>query len=481
MLFDWLVDKFGIDKGSKSEPHNDLEVSENFEKLRRDAVTIIGRGDFAELENLYNELVAFFPRLFCDPKNLDRAIEHYDLTRMVLWRKTHQAHELTRFNPDIVEPFSEFIERNFTKARKSVGFVKKSKPNVAFLTEARAIGSSDAVPRMTFSVMLGQKQINSSFGNVMAYLARPAETELLDFLRMHAIDHRVLSGGTVSQVAQRVLDQCRADDIDILVSDNNNGIATTAFERQAAPKQVFLENGFAAWGITNLDVLLLGVTRKNPYLTKPYVAQRVTPRRVAAQLYENRNNDCRSRQLHSQILSECVFPREAVVFGHYGRLQKITKQYMECVEQILIRNPNAYFYIGGTGVAETILNFQQKSELKGRIYLENNYVDGQIVCGALDVFLDSFPFPGGLSCLEAQIRSVPIVWMDGLAESGFAQFDTHRDPELRARSLEEYVEIASHLMIVDKRKMRGKIAHTIARSAANIKDAAMKFEAAVLR
>lgn len=127
-------------------------------------------------------------------------------------------------------------------------------------------------------------------------------------------------------------------------------------------------------------------------------------------------------------------------------MAKITADYMAAVEAILLRDPDAVFFAGGTGRISPIAEMLQRSPVAGRMVIYNDFIDGHVVSPCLDVFLDSFPFPGGMSCIEAQAHGVPVVWMDGQAQGErLAIIADQRDPRLRAEDAGAFVDIAAAL------------------------------------
>src|SRR5205823_7542996 len=86
------------------------------------------------------------------------------------------------------------------------------------------------------------------------------------------------------------------------------------------------------------------------------------------------------------------FPNDTRLIGTYGRLAKISPEFLGVVTEILRQLPNVTVILGGTGDGTWIRQFIAEQGLAGRLELIDHYVDGHVWGQMLDVFLETFPY-----------------------------------------------------------------------------------------
>jgi predicted O-linked N-acetylglucosamine transferase (SPINDLY family) len=421
----------------------------------------VNSGEFGRLEQLYTEFSTLYPKLLYETSDIDRGAAIYSLLYLMLWRRTQVLFDLKTFNVDVVAPFSEFISYNFEKRVPQLS--SRNVPRIAYLTESKNLDGANAVGRITASLMMGQQQLRDSDNWPYLYCINEPLESLLNFASEQGIQVRNMARTTPTATAEAVINQAIADDIDILISDNSSAVATIAFQRRAAPVQAFHENGFAAWAISELDLIFLGITKSASGLVSKHVQVVRTPRNTAHIFQRIARPSESIESFRNFLAAESGVSSPSTVYGVYGRMAKVTKEYMCLVERILINTPNSIFFAGGTGVSSAIYESKRTSPVGSRMVVLNEFVDGHIVSECIDVFLDTFPFPGGMSCIEAQARNVPVVWMASQTQEGFAIIAEQRDEALSASSGQEYVDLAIGLDIHMKREQAGEIAGNIAK------------------
>jgi len=126
--------------------------------------------------------------------------------------------------------------------------------------------------------------------------------------------------------------------------------------------------------------------------------------------------------------------------GIYGRLAKITPDFLQVITELLARHPQLVVVFGGTGDAKWISEFIADHGLAGRLVLVNEYVDGHVWGHLLDVFLDTFPGEAGVAAREIMAKGKPIVCI----RSAFTEHE--RVPTLIADDPRGYVDLVSRLI-----------------------------------
>lgn len=420
----------------------------------------VQQGERATLEALYRDFTALFPRFLVDRSDVDRAAEIYTLIHILLWRSTQNLAELKRFNPDAVLPFADYLARHFPK--RPLAHAPREVPRIAFLSETSDLFSTNAVAKTTVSLILGQHEIRDQGDWPFLYCIKQPVQNVWDFAAETGLRVRDLSRPTPSLMTEAILAQLAADEIDILIADSNCAVATMVLQRRPCWVQAFHENGFAPWAIPELDLAFLGITRPSQGLFDPGVAMHETPRNTAAIFHCAARPREQVDALRNVLCAGSGVAEPSVIYGFYGRMAKITPDYMAIVEAILARDPQAIFFAGGTGSIAMIVERRSASPVGDRIILYDEFIDGHLVSEAIDVFLDTFPFPGGNACLEAQAHSVPVVWMAPAPDSEMQLVLTLRDAELKAHDAAQFVDVSLALAEAEKRRDRGQFAQALA-------------------
>jgi predicted O-linked N-acetylglucosamine transferase (SPINDLY family) len=138
-----------------------------------------------------------------------------------------------------------------------------------------------------------------------------------------------------------------------------------------------------------------------------------------------------------------LLPQGRRLIGTYGRLAKITHEYLCVLGTIATDNPDVAIVLSGTGDATRINEFIASEGLSDRFTVVDRYVDGHVWGHLIHVFLDTFPFQGGAECREMLAKGKPVVCM---FSSEMPNFAAMRHPHLVARSTGEYAAIVSRLL-----------------------------------
>jgi predicted O-linked N-acetylglucosamine transferase (SPINDLY family) len=310
---------------------------------------------------------------------------------------------------------------------------------------------------------------------ILYCINRPAD-DLNAFAREHGLPVRDMARPTPLQSVEAIIAQLVADDIDILIADSNCAVATMVMQRRPAPVQAFHENGFAPWAIPELDLAFMGITKPSPGLFDARVDMVQTPRNTAFVFQKADRSADIVEAVRKAILTASGVPQPSVVYGFYGRMAKITTAYMAAVEATLLRDPKAIFFAGGTGRISPITAFVERSPVAARMVIYNDFIDGHVVGECLDVFLDSFPFPGGMSCIEVQARGVPVVWMAAPEPDRMSIIGDQRDECLMAHDTDDYADLASRLADRAERAACAETARAIAQRFGDMRDQAEQVE-----
>jgi hypothetical protein len=421
---------------------------------------VVQQGERAGLEALYRDFTAVFPRILTDASDVDRGADIYALAYVLLWRSTQKLGELKRFNTDVVLPFADYLSRHFPK--QPLRHAPHEIPRIAYLSETSDLCSSNAIAKTTVSLILGQHEIRAPGDWPFLYCMNPPVQNVWNFAQATGLKVRDVSRATPSLMTQAILSQLAADEIDILIADNNGAVATMVMQQRPCRVHAFHENGFATWSIPELDLAFMGITKPSAGLYDDRVVMHETPRNTAAVFHRVARPQPQIDALRNALCTGSGVAQPSAIYGFYGRMAKITSEYMEIVEAILNRDPRAIFFAGGTGSVSLLMDRKQASSAGDRIILYNDFIDGHLVSECIDIFLDTFPFPGGNACLEAQAHGVPVVWMQPAPDSEMQIVFTLRDERLKARDAADFVALSLQLAQSDKRVEHGAFAQALA-------------------
>ncbi|MET3726133.1 hypothetical protein [Sphingomonas trueperi] len=419
----------------------------------------VQQGERARLEALYRDFTSLFPRFLVAASDIDRAADLYTLIHILLWRSTQNLAELKRFNTDVVLPFASYLARHFPK--RPLRPATRAVPRIAYLSETSDLFSSNAVAKTTVSLMLGQHALRAPEDWPFLYCIKQPVQNMWDFAAETGLRVRDMSRPTPSQMTQAILLQLEADGIDILIADSNCAVATMVLQQRPCRVQAFHENGFAPWAIPELNLAFMGITKPAPGLFDDRVAMHETPRNTASVFHCVTRPQAQIDALRNVLCAGTGVAQPSAIYGFYGRMAKITPEYMVLVEEILERDPQAIFFAGGTGSTTMIVERRAATPAGDRIILYDEFIDGHLVSECIDIFLDTFPFPGGNACLETQAHGVPVVWMAPEPDSEMQLVFTLRDERLKARDGAQFVALSQRLADPDQRREHGNFAQAL--------------------
>jgi glycosyltransferase involved in cell wall biosynthesis len=367
----------------------------------------------------------------------------YDELCLLRWMTSDDASKVTSFRDEVLAPFARHVRQWAPELQLEPRRQPGAPPyRVAYLVHSRELVVNEAVTPLIFSMLRGHAALASDRFRIFYY----ASNGLVDGYRREiealGVTVREIEAGKAPCAGlARLRAHLEEDRIDVLLTVDPAGLPTVLFETRSAPIQVLLDMGFSAW-LTgeSLDYTMLSFAgdprlldlspamheRIDYHFDARFVSPAVDPAEVAAQ---------RAR-----------FGSARHVYGFVGRLVKLSPDYFRALRAILERVPDAAAYLGGLGddtaIREALSAFGPAAD---RVVVDPRVVDGPVLMHAIDTFLDSFPFIGGLSCLQAQAARRPVVYLAD-QRPGYARFlALARDSMLKASSVDEYAALASQL------------------------------------
>ncbi len=417
-------------------------------------------GDRGEMQFYYDR----FARVFRDwiqgrigrLPSLNEACAFYDLLYLIKWRSINEPTDLTCFNADVLAPFLSLVARrpwpDLPENRTAINGAQPQR--IAYLAIWKNLSSANACARVTWTTILGHQALRAGREPVVLYCVVPPEADLIEAAKKAGVELKLMwCQGGHEAIAKNILREMEKDRIDALLFDTPDALATLLVAKRSAPVQIYLEMGFDAWRAPNIEFCFQSFSvRWEELVATPDRCARLplidhidflAPERPAAEIEALRHEV-------NAVLPDGNPPD--IVYGFFGRMTKVTLPWLKLVERILTATPRGVCYIGGGGGQSPIVEqFLKTSKVAKRIVYHPRYVDGHIVGRVIDVFLDTFPFPGSLACLECQAKGVPVVWMpQGYKDAMAERLEIYRDASLRAESEDDFVRLAVELASDDR-------------------------------
>lgn len=247
----------------------------------------------------------------------------------------------------------------------------------------------------------------------------------------------------------RLIEQIKQDRIDILIdlSGHTTGNRLPVFARKAAPLQVSWLGYFASTGLSSIDYVLADPICVPPSEESHFAEKiwRLPHLRYCFSIPEDAPEVSAPPCLH----------QKPIVFGCYQMLPKINQTVLQCWARILEASPQARLRIQLKELkSESKAVFIERLEGLGidmqRVDLVDamNRKDYLTSYSEVDVLLDTFPYTGGTTTVEALWMGVPTLTLSlpsMLGRQGEAIFKNAGLPEWITYSEEEYVQKAISL------------------------------------
>jgi hypothetical protein len=237
---------------------------------------------------------------------------------------------------------------------------------------------------------------------------------------------------------ENLVDSIRSDKIDVLVTEVASSIASYVFAKRVALCQMWLEPGYPFWSNPDVDWVLIPGKVWQPWFGIPQ--NRYSNFRLGIPL-SSRGVEPTEDELAN---ARSKLPSGMKVFAVFTRLIKVTPAYLGLVRRILDELPQACMLIVGTGDPRLINSLALEADLEGRLILLNENVDLNIYGRIIDVFLDTFPFVGGLACRDVACHGKPVLSL--LSGEWDVLLQNERINSLLTNSKDEYVRKAVQLI-----------------------------------
>ena len=237
----------------------------------------------------------------------------------------------------------------------------------------------------------------------------------------------------------------REDEIDILFDlgghTKNNMLPVFAY--RPAKKQISGIGYFNSTGIYECDGFLSDVYCA-PKMKSPYFTEKLLPLPHTHFCYQPYNT-------FPDIVPPPSLEHGYITFGSFNNFTKVNDEVLSLWCEILRQVPNGRLLLKhrlmGTEAGRRYVSerLRRQGMPLERIEMRGLSTDYLAEYGDMDIALDTFPYPGGLTTCEALFMGVPVVTLVGDRHGsrfGFSFLSNLGISELAAKNKEEYVNIA---------------------------------------
>ena len=372
-----------------------------------------------------------------DECGLMEAMAIYEVLYGYYWMDAVYLSDMAKFSHQVALPFNRYLKERFPQPKGEVGtlLLQKDGPKLAMLIHHAFDGGGNAVAPHLFSLLDEHAKRGQS---AIVYCVQHFDPSFVEKIRFLGHTVKTINGYSSLEAMQQIRQEISEDKPEVLMTEMTSSIAAYLFHCRVAPIQVWLEMGFPYWDSQELDWVFMAHKKWRGDFS--FRQEKSSPLRLRQSL-ESINKPVSDGRVD---IVRKNYPTGTRILGCFTRYSKITSAFLELVEGILKENPDTHLIMAGTGDTAKIREFIITSPVRAQFTMFSHNVDIQLYGRAIDVFLDTFPFPGGNSCREVMSFGKPVVskisndWPLLISES--------RDPELVATDKVEYQNIVGKLL-----------------------------------
>ena len=367
---------------------------------------------------------------------LDVACRYYDILYGLYWCGAQRFTDMARFDTKAVIPFAEWLRSRYMPRSTPRDLPCYEQPlRVGYLSTYGYLAKENAIAKIYTPIILQHAQHLDR--KVFLYCVGYSTQEYLRQFEGTQVTVRDFPQESRYDSIDTISNNIQTDNLDILITDVGSAVASVLFVQRVAPIQMWIDHGYPFWSIDELDWVMLPQKDFESYFgISQYRHSPITFRSDHRQLLE---------QVDDQAVQEArsFFPENAFILAFFGRKVKISKEYINAVREILIKIPRAYFLAAGTGRSSELEKLSNDPYVSNRVAILPHAIDIRVYGNIVDIFLDTFPFYGGVAVREMQTFGVPVVslmvgqWDRILRED--------RVQELVSSNINEYIDITCKL------------------------------------
>ncbi len=192
--------------------------------------------------------------------------------------------------------------------------------------------------------------------------------------------------------ALAIRDKILKDEVDILIFSNGcYDIHDFLMVSRCAPKQIFWSHGNFQYDLEGVDKRISHFERESSFSYEKFDV-------VMLEEFHKPEEE-KNRTLAKEIRKR--WSEDTVILGSIGRLIKMDNdEYMSTIARIMSENPNTIYLACGAGNEESLKQKIIKYDIPQERFFFEGFVNPHVYGYVIDVYLNTFPEPGGESVNE---------------------------------------------------------------------------------
>lgn len=306
--------------------------------------------------------------------------------------------DIQRFDTNAVIPFAEWLKGRYPASNREKPRSAEAHLKIGYLCTWGLFTPDSPAPNILAALISEQARLANR--QVYTYITVASDPAFVSAVSQSTV--RDYACGYNFTNLDDLYQSIVSDGIDVLIADIPTATATYLFCRRAAPMQILLDIGAPFWSVPGLDWVL--THNRNPELNVSF-SRSIQSSVLLAQAQGTQP----SPQISSLRLPP---PNSPLVLGNFGRVSKLSPEFIIAVKEILRRLPQALFLMLGKGSSPSFSRLLHDPEFSDRVkhFDQPASIDDVLYFGrALHIFIDSFPLTGSHSIYRALSLGLPVV------------------------------------------------------------------------
>ncbi len=327
---------------------------------------------------------------------------HFPISHLFLNNCSEQSC-MKEFNDRLEMPFSEYVTSNMDRwglkpvtqtnhgDRKRLAFVydrlagtSPVKLLISLLHYLKEDGRFDLyVYDMAYieKSVSSQEYIDEVTGTGTKYISNHDLIDDADMLHYYSHFNKNI------KLRERIIE----DGIDVLIITSNRTQSNFLFSSRTAPLQIYWDHGNHGYNVHGID-------KRICHFDDGYDGGYEVNRFILPMLDKYLNPHETENRVKAQAIKDTLPPHK-IVLGSIGRLMKLSDEYLKTVADILKKHPEAVYLACGDGPIDEKRPKVESLGISDR-FIFTGWVDPHIYGHVIDIYLNTFPLPGGESVAE---------------------------------------------------------------------------------